>query len=422
MADSRDFECLPQEKSLKMADSSDFEYLPQEIFNKIAQNLPIRAKKVLRMTSKTIKSKIEAEEIRSRFFYWKLKTWEGREWRFLEEVTIIKGLEFEFSEFSDHTFEKLNSFLGKLMEKHPEMEELFLIISYTDAEDYSTIENSSLKCLKKLEIKNCRKLCDMGIVFLINTSGQMLEELKVLKCPLFLGKELDNIQDGLQQLKVLNLSGCQQLSDEGCVQLFNKTGSKLEHLDLRVTNLTGEMSHLIADSKLQHLKKLNLGRCEKLSDKGFVHLINKTGSKLEHLNLACTNLTGEMSHLIEDTKLQHLKKLFLSRCKQLSDIGFVHLINKTGSMLEHLDLDGTNLTGEMSYLIADSKLQHLKNLNVAECGQLSDKGFVHLINKTGSMLEHLDLTVTNLTGEMSHLIEASKLQHLKKLTRALKSW
>ena len=55
------------------------------------QNLPIRAKKVLRMTSKTIKSKIEAEEIRSRFYYWKLKTGQGREWTFLEEVKIIKG-------------------------------------------------------------------------------------------------------------------------------------------------------------------------------------------------------------------------------------------------------------------------------------------------------------------------------------------
>ena len=37
MADSRDFERLPEEEGKEMADLSDFEYLPQEIFNKIAQ-------------------------------------------------------------------------------------------------------------------------------------------------------------------------------------------------------------------------------------------------------------------------------------------------------------------------------------------------------------------------------------------------
>jgi len=218
MADSRDFEHLPEEEGEKMAGLSDFEYLPQEMFNKIAQNLPIRAKKVLRLTSKTIKTNIEAEEIRGRFYYWKLKTGGRDKWRFLEEVKIIKGLEFEFSE---RTFNELNSFLGKLMEKHPEMQELLLTISETDAEDYSSINDSSFKCLKKLEIECCRKLSDMGMVFLINRSGQMLEELKVIECPLFLGKKLDNIQEGLQQLKVLHLWKCKQLSDEGIVNLIN---------------------------------------------------------------------------------------------------------------------------------------------------------------------------------------------------------
>ena len=119
MADSRDFEALPEEEGEKMAGLSDFEYLPQEIFNKIAQNLPIRAKKVLRLTSKTIKSSIEAEEIRGRFYYWKLKTTLNRprrELSFLEEVKIVKGLEFQFL---DQTFDELNSFLRKLMQNIP---------------------------------------------------------------------------------------------------------------------------------------------------------------------------------------------------------------------------------------------------------------------------------------------------------------
>merc|ERR1711872_298223 len=102
------------------------------------------------------------------------------------------------------------------------------------------------------------------------------------------------------------------------------------------------------------------------------------------LDLHRTKISGESLDIVEG-KLQHLKNLKLEECKNLTDAGLKKLINSTGGYLEMLDLHRTKISGE-SLDIVEGKLQHLKNLKL-RCWYLTDGGLKKIINSTGGNLE-----------------------------------
>merc|ERR1711872_1031765 len=115
------------------------------------------------------------------------------------------------------------------------------------------------------------------------------------------------------------------------------------------------------------------------------------------LDLHRTKISGESLDIVEG-KLQHLKNLKLEECKNLTDAGLKKLINSTGGYLEMLDLHRTKISGE-SLDIVEGKLQHLKNLNLGWCMNLTEKGLKKIINSTGGNLELLFLYGTKISRE-----------------------
>jgi len=221
---------------------------------------------------------------------------------------------------------------------------------------------------------------------------------------------LDIVEGKLQHLKNLNLGWCEYLTDGGLKKLINATGGNLELLDLDGTRISGESLDIV-EEKLQHLKNLDFQACKTLTDAGLKRIINSTGGNLELLVLNGTKISGESLDILEG-KLQHLRNLKLC-CWYLTDGGLKKIILSTGGNLELLELNGIKVSGE-SLDIVEGKLQHLKSLKLISCKNLTDGGLKKIIDATGGNLELLDLIGSKISGESLDIVEG-KLQHLKSL-------
>ena len=218
---------------------------------------------------------------------------------------------------------------------------------------------------------------------------------------------MDIVEGKLQHLKNLKLKECENLTDAGLKKLINSTGGNLELLDLTSTRISGESLDIVG-GKLQHLKSLKLGTCD-VTDAGLKKIINATGGNLKLLDLNWTEVSGESLDFVEG-KLHHLKSLNLEWCKNLTDAGLMKIINSTGGNLELLDLRSNKISGE-SLDIVEGKLQHLRNLDLRFCENLTNGGLKKIINSTGGNLKMLGFSGEKNRESLN--IGKGKLLHLK---------
>ena len=163
---------------------------------------------------------------------------------------------------------------------------------------------------------------------LLELAGDKLVEL-VLRCFYARGSLIEEIDipDGkLRDLKTLKLINCLDLSGTGISKLTRATGGNMVELCLFGAKVSDRID--IPDGKLQDLKTLDLSYCEELSDIGISKLITATGGNIVKLDLSATRVSDQID--IPDGKLQDLKTLHLSYCQELSDIGISKFIRATG--------------------------------------------------------------------------------------------
>ena len=125
------------------------------------------------------------------------------------------------------------------------------------------------------------------------------------------------------------------------MNILNKVGEKLECLDLWETSITlSDLSSLT--TSLPNLKKLKLGRCPDLTDEGFVNILNHVGERLENLAVQETGVTlVNIGHLTINLPL--LEKLNLRDC-EVRQSGLMALLSRTGGSLQRLNISGTWLS------------------------------------------------------------------------------
>ena len=197
-------------------------------------------------------------------------------------------------------------------------------------------------------------------------------------------------------LKNLSMVFCHKLADKGLLEMLELCGGTLRSLDLGSTNITGENLSEYKET-LPWLENLNMKLCERLTEKGLMHILHLCGSTLISLNLSATNMTFE--NLSEKSgTLPCLLDLCLDRCPYLTSKGLLKIFHLCGSTLRSLDISDTNLTGEN---LSDFKgtLPCLEKLNIISCENLTDKGLWQMIQLWGSKLRSLDLRYTKITGE-----------------------
>ena len=242
--------------------------------------------------------------------------------------------------------------------------------------------------LKVLDLSECKNLTDTGLVCLLSMiDGDSLTELCLRGTKLTLSAMTSlNAIAAFYNLEVLVLNSCKNLSETGVISLFNKIGEGLKKLDLGGTNLSLSNADLIT-SRFSKLEVLSLSNCKNLSETGVISLFNKIGEGLKKLNLGCTNLSLSNAGLIT-SRFSKLEELSLSNCKNLSETGVISLLNKIGEGLKILDLGGTNLSLSDAHLITTS-FKRLEELDLGMCKNLSEIGVISLLNKSGDRLRYV---------------------------------
>ncbi len=204
----------------------------------------------------------------------------------------------------------------------------------------------------------------------------------------------------LQNLKVLNLFGCDKVTNEGLAKL---TALKsLKNLNLHETQVTvSGLSQLNAMPQLTHLDVYPLiDNGSTLNIAGLTNLEDLDLGFSDHRQPKSTFGDADLACL---SGLKNLKRLSIYPC-DFSDAGMVHLAGLTN--LERLGIGGSGLTdGGLKYLTGLKKLNHLtidagfydvKTNTWGSGGRLTGEGLRHL-----EKIQSLTYLTINVEGNFS---------------------
>ena len=169
--------------------------------------------------------------------------------------------------------------------------------------------------IEKLNLSNCKKLSDYSIQLLFsNPAHKSISEILL--------KGNDNYTELTTQLLSENTN--QLIS----ISLWESINEKA------LSNICGITS----------LIKLDLSNCNNLTDNVFIMIIQQKGLQLEYLNLtSCTQITDKsMISLSKSTSISSLITLCISNCTLLEDKGLLGVIRKC-TKLENFGVAGSSL-------------------------------------------------------------------------------
>ena len=176
---------------------------------------------------------------------------------------------------------------------------------------------------------------------------------------------------------------------------------ELTHLELWYPVLSGDGGLNMLSAPNLPLKYIVLKHC-RITDECLSLLLEKC-VHLEHLDIQGTNVSGE--NLTFSQGVPPIKYLNLSCCLNLSDCGLINLVKILGSTLEFLNIGQTKLSLQNLALI--KKPLKIKRLQCWHCHNLRDEGLKQIIKKLGSSLQQLDLKLTLISGESLRSLKVS---------------
>ena len=159
-------------------------------------------------------------------------------------------------------------------------------------------------------------LNEAGLIQMIGSCGQSLISLRLRDCP-YIGR-YDKIKfDGLlPNLTTLDFE-CTPLRDKALFSfLISVPDGRLESLNLAKTDISGAVYFDNLGSRLQNLKLLDLSDCQFLSDPGLKRFLKPCGEKIRELYISGTPVTGKY---LNECKLDTIKKLDISYAERFTD-------------------------------------------------------------------------------------------------------
>lgn len=235
----------------------------------------------------------------------------------------------------------------------------------------STLEslagNGGLPCLRQLNLSVSKSTVGLRI-----------------RRPQFTGTGFANWGEAFPALVDLDLSGCEDTTDNGLSFLGRITS--LTTLNLSSCHQLGPKG-LAALRCLPRLTTLKLRGCSTL-DSRCVEMLSNVGS-LTSLDLECA-LNVSAAGFRALTRLTRLRWLSLRGCSQLTDDD-VLFFGRLAETLEHLDLSTADLSDVGLGYVA--KLTRLTSLNLSFCFTISDAGLAAL--RPLQALSILDLAETD---------------------------
>ncbi|XP_047334680.1 F-box protein At3g58530 [Impatiens glandulifera] len=225
--------------------------------------------------------------------------------------------------------------------------------------DFHEMTNAGDRLVSALSLQRYRNVKQIILEF-----GQDIEDthLDILR---------SKYSDFLGSLELINLNGCQKISDKG-IQAITAACPNLKlfsiYWNLRVT----DQSIKLLVKSCKRIVDLNLSGCKNITDKG-MKIIADNYSNLEHLNLTrCIKLTDDGLRYIL-LKCRSLRSLNLYALSSFTDDSYKVLSSLT--QLGFLDLCGAqNLTDEGLLCIA--KCRNVVSLNLTWCVRITDEGVI----------------------------------------------
>jgi len=336
------------------------ETLPMEMLDLVIKQLDIESKKNLRLANRYFLEMMRKLE-KVLMKHWKFKIMSrGKLKRLADQVRTIKGIEF-----NDEKYE-VQSGLKYLLKEHMELESIIIggsgctnrilqavfshpsmkTIHFNDCVITGEIGKTNTKlALKVLKLISCDYLTDVGLVCLFNRiEGESLTELDLSHC----GSRKNTLtmvsscSVTFPNLEILNLWNC-GLSDDILLTFFSKTGEKLKKLVLGANSISLSSINSLATG-LPWMEKLILGSCDNLSEAGLISLLNKVGVHLIELDLSFNDIELSQAGSLTAT-FPKLRDLNLKGCENITEVGLLSLLNKTGcgNSLKTLNLNWSHV-------------------------------------------------------------------------------
>ena len=156
----------------------------------------------------------------------------------------------------------------------------------------------SLPNLESLTLISCSNLINVELVEILSISGSKLRYLNVSWTSIP-GLGLDKVVKSLPNLETLIMTGCKELSNRGLLEILSISGSKLRYLDVSWTSITG-VGFKNEVKSLPMLENLWLIFCDELTEEGLLEILSTAGNRLKTVNLNRVN--GErISAVAEET-------------------------------------------------------------------------------------------------------------------------
>ena len=200
---------------------------------------------------------------------------------------------------------------------------------------------STLPNLEKLELPDWYKLSNKGLMKILRRYSSNLRELK-LDGSNITGVGIKRGVRSLPQLEILNLANCEKLIDNGLVEILSISGKKLRYLDVSYTSITGVGLEERVKS-LPNLETLIMADCDELSNGGLVEILRISGSKLRYLDVSWTSVTG-VGFKDGVKSLPMLENLKLVFCDELTEEGLQEILSTAGNRLKILCVNGERIS------------------------------------------------------------------------------
>jgi len=283
----------PAELEIEFCDV-DLENLEETLFLMLLHELEFEDKKTLRLTSKTLKKRIEEQD--ENMLILTAKSLDHLQ-NILQLQHII-GIRVDLKRLACAEFLQILE-LGRDM-----------IVSLSlEAMNLSSLSQPELKKgvpkldrLEDLTVKYCPDLTETDLLSLLTVAGQELRALNLYDRTLtFEGFANSGLY--FKGLETINLSSCYQLTLNGLAELLRMCGKELKVLDLSYTKFTGEgMAACLL--RFPELETLKLSRCNQLTDTGLGEILQMArGEALHALYMVnCGNLTKRGVRMLEIEK------------------------------------------------------------------------------------------------------------------------
>ncbi|KAK6168393.1 hypothetical protein SNE40_020937 [Patella caerulea] len=247
-------------------------------------------------------------------------------------------------------------------------------------------------------------------LLILTKSLHSLVEIDLSFCHVTLTR-LNTVISNCSKLETISLEGSACDIDDDFVQLLCRA-QQLKNLNFSHCYLPDEKLMYIS-KHIDMIKSLDINEVLYITDSGMETLLNAHYTSLQELTLDGEDLSDNTIYLV--AKCTKLKTLQISFCELLTDLSLQYLQNL--EQLQVLKLrKGPEFSKEafLSFL-QNPNLRRLRNLDLSECCNMSDKAVLALCQNCGPNLEYLNLSWCWLISETGLISIVDHCRNLKDL-------